>query len=296
MAEAKPVVRAFDGSTPTFKALRAFGWGPLLNLGYHSLPDLLLLPVGTGYYQRRLARRSIALLDARPGDLVLDVGCGRGWTSAEIARRGARVIGVDLVREHVEDAERAFAGRAGVRFVQGDATRLRDILPDVSAGEVARIHCLETAFHFGPAGRRAFLEQAFALLRPGGRLVLVDFAWRDDRPEAIEALDPERLVRSSWGFEQFEPLERYRALAASAGFRERALHDWTRPVIDRFQWVAESFVAALQVRPFRRVVALVRPRVRELSDDEWRRLRAVMRAHDRVRRHTLYVAFVLEKP
>jgi len=296
MEEAKPVLRAFYGTTPAFRALRAFGWGPLLNLGYYSLPGLLLLPIGTGFYQRRLARRSLALLDARPGELVLDVGCGRGWTSAEIARRGARVIGVDLLREHVDAARRAYAGRAGLRFVQADATRLTDALPDVAPGSVARIHCLEAAFHFGAAGRRAFLREAAALLRPGGRLVLVDFVWSGERADEIEALDPDRRVRRSWGFEDFEPLARYRALAAEAGLRERALHDWTRPVIDRFQAVAGGFVAALQSRAVRRVVGLVRPRVAELSDAEWRELREVMRAHDRVRRRSRYLAFVLEKP
>ncbi len=296
MEESKPVLRAFDGTTATFKALRAFGWGPLLNLGYHSLPGLLRLPFGTGYYQRALARRSIALLDPRPGDLVLDIACGRGWTSAEIARRGANVIGVDLLREHVESARHAFAGRAGLRFVQGDATRLAEALPDVAPGSAARIHCLEAAFHFGAEGRRAFLESAAALLRPGGRLVLVDFAWRDERPGEIEALDPDRLVRTSWGFEEFEPVERYRALAGAAGLRERALHDWTRPVIDRFQAVAETFCRALQLRAVRSVVARVRPRIREVADAEWRELATVMRAHDRVRRRTRYLAFVLEKP
>jgi SAM-dependent methyltransferase len=294
--EAKAVLHAFDGSTATFKALRAFGWGPLLNLGHYSLPSLLRLPFGTGYYQRRLARRSIALLDARPGDLVIDAGCGRGWTAAEIARSGASVIGLDLLREHVEHARREFANRPGLRFAEGDATRLLEALPDVTPGSVARIHCLEVGFHFGAAGRRAFLAQAFAALRPGGRLVLVDFVWRDDRPEEICALDPERLVRGSWGFEEFEPAERYRAIAAAAGFRERAVFDWTRAVVDRFQRVAQSFVAVLQLRAARRVVALLRPRVRDLSEGEWRRLRAVMQAHDRVRRRAGYYVFVLEKP
>jgi SAM-dependent methyltransferase len=294
----KSVARAYDGSTSTFRVLRAFGWGPLLNLGYHARRDLWRLPFGTGFFQRRLARRSIALVGAAPGQIVVDVACGRGWTSAELARSGARVLGIDLLPEHVQAASEAWRDVPDLRFAAGDATRLADTLArlDIAPGTVDAVHCLEAAFEFGAAGRRAFLADVFRMLRPGGRLVLVDFTWRSDDPGEIDALDPTRRVRQAWGFEQFEPLERYRRVASDIGFRERAFHDWSVPVMDRFQRVASAFVWALQSRAVRAVVALVRPGIRKLADAEWPQLREAMRAHDRVRRHSRYVAFVLEKP
>ncbi len=294
----KSVARAYDGSTPTFRVLRAFGWGPLLNLGYYAARDLWRLPFGTGFYQRSLARRSIALVAPKRGDLVVDVACGRGWTSAELARSGARVVGIDLLPEHVAAAQQEWRDVPNLRFAAGSATRLDEALArlGIAPGSVDAIHCLEAAFEFGPEGRRAFLAQASRVLRPGGRLVLVDFVWRGDDPGEIDALDPARLVRRAWGFEQFEPLERYRRIAAEAGLRERALCDWTVPVIDRFQRVASAFVWALQARPLRAAVARVRPGLRALDDAEWSQLREAMRAHDRVRRRSRYVAFLLEKP
>lgn len=58
---------------------------------------------------------------------ALDLGCGRGHWSVDLARRGWDVTGIDLVPTAIAAAQ-AFAGREGVqaRFVTGDVTALRD--------------------------------------------------------------------------------------------------------------------------------------------------------------------------
>jgi trans-aconitate 2-methyltransferase len=42
----------------------------------------------------KLAGEVLALLDARPGELVLDLGCGTGQLAAQLAERGVRVVGL----------------------------------------------------------------------------------------------------------------------------------------------------------------------------------------------------------
>ena len=290
MAGNSPIARAFDGSTSAFRGLEVFGWGPLLNLGYFRLWELPLLLTGLGYFQRLLARKSISLLDPKPGERVLDVGCGRGWTSHWIAARGAEVVALDLLEHHIESGRNQFGN--GIEWLAGDATEL---LPSLEP--VDRIHCLECAFQFGPEGRRAFLADAYQLLRPGGRLVLVDFTWRSDQPGEIEALDPERLVRDTWGYEEFEPLERYRATAKACGFREIAIHDWTRLVLDRFQRIAQTFINVLASSDvIRWMYRWIWPGTRRLRAEEWVWFARLMRAHDRVRSQTRYTVMVLEKP
>jgi protein-L-isoaspartate(D-aspartate) O-methyltransferase len=84
------------------------------------------LPIGKGQTnsQPSLVRRMLELLDVRPGDRVLDVGTGSGWTTALLAclvgPRG-RVLGVERIPELVELGRRHLAGD-GVAFLRGRAT------------------------------------------------------------------------------------------------------------------------------------------------------------------------------
>ncbi|HJQ05925.1 MAG TPA: protein-L-isoaspartate O-methyltransferase [Nocardioides sp.] len=62
------------------------------------------LPIGYGATnsQPTTVRHMLGLLDARPGDRVLDVGAGSGWSTALLARLvapGGTVVGVELVPE-----------------------------------------------------------------------------------------------------------------------------------------------------------------------------------------------------
>jgi SAM-dependent methyltransferase len=288
---------AYDGSTVAFRALEGCGWRDLVNLGFYPLHELPGLVFGLERFQKALARRSIALVEPRPGLHVLDVGCGRGFTTASLAALGCDALGLDLLEENVALA-RAHHGASGARFGVADATRLPATVAgvDLADGSQDAIHCLEAGFHFGAKGRRAFLEEACRLLRPGGRLVLVDFVWRDAHPEAIERLDPHRLVRDTWCFGEFEPLERYRANAAAVGLRERELLDWTVPVIDRFQKIGETIARVGTWRAGRAVLRTFRPGLAQLEPAEWAFLVELMRAHDAVRRASRYVALVFEKP
>src|SRR5215470_11714917 len=43
-------------------------------------------------------------LDPRPGERILDLSTGTGWTSRVVARRGARVVGADIAEELLEVA------------------------------------------------------------------------------------------------------------------------------------------------------------------------------------------------
>src|SRR5262245_11725038 len=289
---------AYDGSTAAFRALEAFGWGELVNLGWYPMGALPATIFGLAPFQRRLAERALDLLAPAPGERVLDAACGRGGTTARIAARGAEVLGLDLLPENVAEAEARFGSLPGVRFDVGDVTRLppRAAGIELPPGSFEAVLCLEAGFHFGAKGRRAFLEESWRVLRPGGRLVLVDFAWRDARPEAIAELDPGRRVRGTWRFDEFEPLARYRDGIRAQGFREERFCDWTRPVIDRFQFIATMLARIGDVRAGRALLCALRPGLASLSPADWRGLVELMRAHDRVRRASHYVAFRLAKP
>lgn len=298
MSSDAEIRRAYDGSSTAFRALEGGGWGELVNLGFYpwyALPGVLF---GLGPFQRGLARRSIALVEPRPGMRVLDAGCGRGYTTARLAAAGCEAIGIDLLAENTAAAIARHSETTGARFATADVTRLPASASgiELSSSSFDAVHCLEVAFHFGAKGRRDFLAESFRLLRPGGRLVLVDFVWRDAHPERIESLDPRRLVRDTWRFAEFEPLERYRSSAAALGFRERAIHDWTVPVIDTFQRIAQTNARLGTWRLGRSILRTFRPGYARMTAEDWRFLVELMRAHDAVRRASRYVALVWEKP
>jgi ubiquinone/menaquinone biosynthesis C-methylase UbiE len=115
------------------------------------------------------------LLDDLQPKRILDVGCGIGIATRELARMypEAEVIGVDmsppLVRFARRQAERD--GVTNVRFYHRDFADL-DCFEDESFDVVMEAYCLHEVPTFQG---KACLEEMTRLVRPGGRLVFVDW-------------------------------------------------------------------------------------------------------------------------
>ncbi|MEU4447706.1 class I SAM-dependent methyltransferase [Actinosynnema sp. NPDC050801] len=108
-------------------------------------------------------------LGLAPRSRILDVPCGSGRHSLELARRGHRVTGVDLSAEAIAHARRAATG-LDVELVHAD---MRDIPQD--NGFDAAV-CLGNSFgYLEPDGLRGFAAALGGAVRAGGGLV-VDFA------------------------------------------------------------------------------------------------------------------------
>jgi SAM-dependent methyltransferase len=61
---------------------------------------------------------------SRPLGRALDLGCGRGQYTPELARRGWEAVGIDYVPAAIEAATAKSRGVEGLRYVVGDVTRL----------------------------------------------------------------------------------------------------------------------------------------------------------------------------
>ena len=99
---------------------------------------------------------------------ALDAGCGTGFLSFELAARGHQVIGVDFAPAMMAEARHKAVERGvSIRFAEADAEQLP--FRAGSFGLVISRHLLWTLLH-----PEAAIDEWIRVLRPGGRLVVVD--------------------------------------------------------------------------------------------------------------------------
>ncbi|MCB9140237.1 MAG: methyltransferase domain-containing protein [Caldilineaceae bacterium] len=128
------------------------------------------------------------LLPAPPADL-LDAGCGTGSLSVLLALNGYRVTGIDFAPEMLAQAEaKATARGADAIFLPMDAAA--PVLPASSFDVVICRHVLWAL----PAWPTV-LDRWASLLRPGGRLVLIEGFWHTGgglkAEEILSGMSPE---------------------------------------------------------------------------------------------------------
>ncbi len=127
-------------------------------------------------------RRLVRLAAVRSGDSALDVCCGTGDVTFALARAGAETTGFDFSTPMLEVARRRAAALPGApgaapRFIQGDALCLP--FADASFDVVTISYGLRNLSDIDRG-----LHELTRVLRPGGRLLVLDFgkpelaAWR----------------------------------------------------------------------------------------------------------------------
>jgi trans-aconitate 2-methyltransferase len=200
--------------------------------------------------QAAMAARTLAQLDVEGGEHVLDVGCGDGRVTAEVAARVPRgsVLGIDPSREMIAHAMSAYAPAAcpNLRFEVGDA---RDI-PDRHEFDLVVSF---NALHWEHEQEDA-LRSIRGALRPGGRAI-VRFVPAGPRASLEDVIDEvRRSPRWDVHFRGFRrpdvhpSPEEYRAMAERNGFvvEEIGVEDeaWDFGTEESFAgWCRANFVA-----------------------------------------------------
>ena len=131
----------------------------------------------------------IALMDIKPGMTVADVGTGTGYMLPFLSKAvgpNGKVIGEDIAEDFLDRAKTKNFNLPNLSLVLGN-----EVDPKLPANSVDRELVLDVYHHFDyPDKMLANLGRA---LKPGGRLVIVDF-YRKDRPDHIR-LEREDVVK-----------------------------------------------------------------------------------------------------
>lgn len=202
----------------------------------------------------------VGAAELRGQERVLDVGAGPGATAFAFAPRAAEVVALDLTPEMLEAGRRqaAASGATNVRFERGDAASLP--FPAASFDVVATRH---SAHHFAAPER--FAAEAVRVLRPGGRLLLLDSVAPEDHAQdtflnAFEVLRDPSHVRD-------HRVSQWCAIFEGAGLRAELLGEF-RLAIDFADWVARMQTPAVAVAGIQRLFAAAPDEVREAFEIE----------------------------
>lgn len=126
-----------------------------------------------------VARQVLGKLKIRPGEQILDLGCGTGWTTRLLAKSaaGTQATGVDISPAMVAEAERQHSNTIRARYVVGSFERL-----DLPEGRFHRVFSLE-ALYYAP-DLAAALAELQRVLRPGGAVeVVIEYYAENTRTE-----------------------------------------------------------------------------------------------------------------
>jgi ubiquinone/menaquinone biosynthesis C-methylase UbiE len=157
-------------------------------------PDLraraagMLDRIGRDQHMTRVRSRILELLAPRPGQSVLDVGCGAGddvFLLAGLVGPSGWTVGIDRSRTMVDEALRRAAetGIEGVQFIHSDASSLdfTDATFDAVRSDRMFQYVLEP---------QAVLSEMCRVTRPGGRVVVAETDWQTavfDAPDDVTA-------------------------------------------------------------------------------------------------------------
>jgi len=162
-----------------------------------------------------VVKQVIAAMQLRPGERVLDLGCGNGWATRLIAQAnaGVQAIGVDASPKMIERAESLHSNTIRARYELGTFEKV-----DFKDGHFDRVFSMEALYYATDLAQA--IRECFRVLKPGGSVeTLVDYYSESAASEPwskVMGLALHRLSESGWreAFEQagFAPVTTARVI------------------------------------------------------------------------------------
>ena len=172
--------------------------------------------------------RTLDALQLRARERVLDVGCGTGLLvhdMAQLVGAEGEVLGIDLSADMLRYAERRCADLSQVRFAQGDGRAL-----GAPSDHFDGAACTQVLLYVTDVA--GALAELYRVLKPGGRLVVLETDWRGAVMSASDDLLTRRIL-DAWDAGVASPNlpPRLTPLLAAGGFK--AIRAEAIPVLNR---------------------------------------------------------------
>jgi trans-aconitate methyltransferase len=204
----------------------------------------------------------IDVLDPRPGERVLDLGCGTGHLTADIDKRGADVVGIDADPEMID---RARETHPELDFRQADA---RDFTLDVPVDAVFS----NAALHWIPGtDQNTVLDTVADALVDGGRFV-AELGGAGNVRSITDALESELTTRG-YDFEHpwyFPSVGAYAPRLEETGFEVRDAQLFDRPTTLDGEDGLANWIEMFGDAVFERVDPADRERIVEAAENRLR--------------------------
>jgi len=193
--------------------MRADGWD---RDKIRRLPDI---PDGYWYVQARSMHQLLTTVNFQPGQWVLDVGSNTCWASNHLATRHLHVIALDISTAELQGLYTSdYFIEDGTSYFERVLGSMYDM--PLASGALDYVFCCEVLHHNDSDSLRETFREAFRVLKPGGRMLIVN--------ETLKTLT-DRVGVHTEGVAEFEGYEhafwarQYRREAIRAGFRTRTL-------------------------------------------------------------------------
>ena len=126
-----------------------------------------------------ITQQTLALMGLKPGERVLDLGCGAGWASRLLARavssadKPGQVIGLDVSDEMIRRARAASSNYENLMFVVGSAQQI-----PWEENFFDKVLSVESFYYYGD--QEGALDELFRVLAPKGELFILINLYKDN--------------------------------------------------------------------------------------------------------------------